>query len=170
VRVFSRGGANSFVAALAAQYPSIRFHAVDTPDAALADADVLVAATTSATPVLLATHVRRGVHINGIGSYTAEMQEVAAEVVAQCKIVVDSRVSALAEAGDVVIPIQTGLIRAEQIYAEIGEIAAGAKPGRETAEEITFFKSVGNAVQDAAIAGRIMIAAEKLGIGTEVAF
>jgi len=85
------------------------------------------------------------------------------------KIVVDSRVAALAEAGDLIIAIKNGAISEANIYAEIGEIALGKKPGRERDDEITYFKSVGNAVQDASIARAIYDAALKNGAGVEVA-
>lgn len=170
VRVFSRRGADSFVAELVSRLPDVKIIAVASADAALIGADVLVAATTSSTPVILAQHVKPGVHINGIGSYTAAMQEVAAEVVINSKIVVDSRISALAEAGDVIVPLQHGQMKTEAIHAEIGEIAAGLALGRTADSEITFFKSVGTAVQDAAAVSHIVAAAERMGLGTEVEF
>src|SRR5262249_53488620 len=112
--------------------------------------------------------VSPGAHINGVGSYTPHMQEVDAQVVTHARIVVDSRESAMAEAGDLLIPIADGLITSDSIYAEIGEIAAGLKPGRTSDSEITFFKSVGVAVQDAAVAARVLAAAESQNLGTMV--
>ncbi|MBX3065261.1 MAG: ornithine cyclodeaminase family protein [Anaerolineae bacterium] len=170
VRIYSRSGAASFAQSLAAEFPEIEFRATPTADDALIGADVLVAATTSSTPVILAHHVRPGVHINGIGSYTLQMQEVAAEVVIRAMIVVDSRISAQAEAGDLMIPLQQGMLLESRMQTEIGEIAAGLKTGRQTDQEITFFKSVGTAVQDAAAAARIVAAAERLNLGTVVEF
>lgn len=170
VRVYSRGGAATFAGSLAAEFPEIEFRATDSADDALIGADVLVAATTSSTPVILEHHVRSGVHINGIGSYTLQMQEVAPEVVTQAVIAVDSRISAVAEAGDLMIPIQQGLLPESRIQTEIGEIAAGLKTGRQSDQEITFFKSVGTAVQDAAAAARIVAAAERQNLGTVVEF
>lgn len=123
---------------------------------ALTGADVLVAATNSRSPVIHAADIAPGVHINGVGSYTHEMQEVAANVVTQAKVVVDHRESAWAEAGDLILPRDAGLFHEEDVYAELGEIAAGLLPGREWDDEITFFKSVGNAVQDAAAAWAVL--------------
>lgn len=170
VRVYSRRGAADFVTSLAPRLPGIYITAVNTPDDALTGADVLVAATTSSTPVILDRHVKAGAHINGIGSYMLTMQEIAPEVVIKSKIVVDSRISAEAEAGDIMVPIQQGLLPTTAIDTEIGQIAAGLKTGRVSADEITFFKSVGTAVQDAAAAARIVAAAERLGLGTVVDF
>jgi alanine dehydrogenase len=168
IRVYCRSGAESFVAELASRYPGIKIQAVRSGAEALKDADILVAATTSATPVIKAEDVSPGAHINGVGSYTPLMQEVAADIVTQARIVVDSRESAMAEAGDLLIPIGDGLITPDSIYAEIGEIAAGLKPGRMSDSEITFFKSVGVAVQDAAVASRVIAAAKAQNLGTMV--
>ncbi|MDD3825102.1 MAG: hypothetical protein PHY79_03930 [Anaerolineae bacterium] len=135
---------------------------------ALRDADVICTATTSTRPVFADAELKPGAHINGIGAYTPEMQEVPAETVARSRVVVDSRSATLAEAGDLIIPIQQGMMAADDIHGEIGEVAAGLIPGRQSAEEITFFKSVGVAVQDVAVAGAILRRAAELGLGIEV--
>jgi len=135
---------------------------------AVRGADIVVTATTSHSPVFDGRDISPGTHINGIGSYTPEMREVDEKVVERAKIVVDSREGCLAEAGDLIIPIEAGLITETDIYAELGEIVAGAKPGRESRQEITFFKSVGNAVQDAAVAWKALERAEKKGLGAVV--
>jgi ornithine cyclodeaminase len=135
---------------------------------AIREADVICCATTSATPVFDDADLPEGVHINGVGSYTPAMQEVPGETVARAKVVVDSRSASLAEAGDLVIPIEQGLITADDIHGEIGEVAAGRIAGRASEEEITFFKSVGVAVQDVAVAQLILRRAAALGLGMEV--
>lgn len=133
---------------------------------AVRDADVICTATNSHTPVFDGHDLKPGVHVNAIGSYTHEMQEVDAVTLRNAsKIVVDQRSAALAEAGDLIIAIQRGDICAEDIYAEFGEIAAGLKPGREQETEITYFKSVGNAVQDAAVAQAVYQAALRKNLG-----
>jgi len=138
------------------------------PAEAVADADIICTATTSRTPVLHDGDLRPGVHINGIGSYSPQMQEVDERTVARAKIVVDSRVAALAEAGDLVIPMGKGIISEGNIHAELGELVLGIKPGRENEEEVTFFKAVGNAVQDMSVAQRVLQRAAELNLGTEV--
>jgi len=170
IRIFSRSGAEMLVAALSASYPDLSIRTAHSASDALRGTQVLIAATTSSTPVIELADVQTGAHINGIGSYTPTMQEVAAEVVTRAKIVVDSRESCLAEAGDLLIPMATGMLDHDAIYAEIGEIAAGLKPGRTSAEEITFFKSVGNAIQDLTVAARVLAAAEAQNLGTIVNF
>jgi ornithine cyclodeaminase/alanine dehydrogenase-like protein (mu-crystallin family) len=97
------------------------------------------------------------------------MQELPAATVARARVVIDHRSASLTEAGDLIIPIQQGLIHEYHIYAELGEIAAGLKPGRMSDDEVTLFKSVGVAVQDIAAAGRVLAAAERLDLGVEVA-
>jgi len=138
------------------------------PAEAVREADVICTATTSKTPVFADEDLKPGVHINAIGSFTPEMQEIPEQTVRRARLVVGSREGCLSETGDLIIPIRKGLIAEDDIYAELGEIAAGIKPGRESAEEITLFKSVGNAVQDVSVARAVLTRAETLGLGVEV--
>ncbi len=138
------------------------------PAEAVRQADVICTATTSATPVFDDADLRPGTHINAVGAYTPQMQEVPAETVARARVVVDHREASLAEAGDLIIPLRQGLIAEDHIWAELGEIAAGLKPGRTDPDQITLFKSVGVAVQDVAAAAAVLAAAERLGLGVEV--
>ena len=138
------------------------------PQEAVTDADVICCATTSQTPVFEDRHLKSGVHINAIGSYTAEMQEIPAETVQRAMLVVDSRRAVLSETGDILKPIQSGLISEGHIYAELGELVLGQKTGRKNADQITCFKSVGIAVQDAAAAQLALQTAQHLGIGHHV--
>lgn len=140
----------------------------DSPADAVAGADIICTATTSSTPVFHDASLKPGVHINGIGSYTPQMQEIDEATVARAKIVVGSRSACLAETGDLIIPLDKGLISESDIHAELGEIVLGWKPGREAEEEVTFFKSVGNAVQDAAVARLALLAATEKGLGIQV--
>lgn len=132
------------------------------------EADVICTATTSSTPVFDDADLKPGVHINGIGAYTPEMQEIPAETVARARVVVDSRSASQAEAGDLIIPLERGLVTEADIHGEIGEVAAGLIPGRESMQEITFFKSVGVAVQDVSVAELVLQRATELGLGVEV--
>jgi ornithine cyclodeaminase/alanine dehydrogenase-like protein (mu-crystallin family) len=149
--------------------PSIELLAADSPSQAVREALVVCAATTSSTPVFDGADLRPGVHVNGVGSYKPEMQEVDCVTLRRAsKIVVDSREAAMAEAGDLIIAIGRGEIHTSDIYAEIGEIAAGLKPGRQDDDEITYFKSVGNAAQDVAVAHAIYQRASQEGLGIEI--
>ena len=159
VRVYSPtpGRAAAFAREMAGKGPiPDDIQVVDDPDAAVGGADIVCAATTSATPVFSGRSLKPGAHVNGVGSFTPGMQEVDVETIQRSLVVVDSHPAALAEAGDLIIPLERGLIQADHIVAELGEIIAGVKPGRTGPEQITFFKSVGVAVQDA-IAGRIAL-------------
>jgi ornithine cyclodeaminase/alanine dehydrogenase-like protein (mu-crystallin family) len=149
--------------------PSIELLAADTPSQAVREALVVCAATTSSTPVFDGADLRPGAHVNGVGSYKPEMQEIDCGALRRAsKIVVDSREAAMAEAGDLIIAIERGEIQPSDVYAEIGEIAAGLKPGRQDDDEITYFKSVGNAAQDAAVAQAVYQRALQEGLGIDV--
>ena len=138
------------------------------PDEALAQADIICTSTTSSTPVFSDGLLKQGVHINAIGAYTPQMQEIPAETVVRAKVVIDHRTASLAEAGDLLIPLHQGLIKEDHIHAELGEIIAGSKPGRGSRTEITLFKSVGVAAQDIAVASRVLANAERMGLGVNV--
>src|SRR5262249_23726159 len=139
-----------------------------TARAALAEADVVCCATASPTPVFDDADLRPGTHINGVGSYRPTMQEIPAATVARARVVVDQRRAAWAEAGDLVIARDQGLIDQAHVVAELGEAVLGRVPGRTNEDQITFFKSVGNAVQDVAVAQVAHARARELGLGHEV--
>ena len=140
----------------------------DSPARAVRGADVVCTATTSRAPVFADADLQPGTHLNAIGAYTPEMQEIPLETVRRAKIVIDHHEAALAEAGDLLIPMDQGIIAPDHIHAELGEIVAGTKAGRESSEEITLFKSVGVAVQDVATATAVLEAARDSGLGTDV--
>ena len=96
------------------------------------------------------------------------MQEVDVARLDEPLIVVDSREACLAEAGDLIIPLEAGGIPAPERWMELGEIAARLIAGRESADQITYFKSVGNAVQDVSVGQAALYAARRLGLGTQI--
>jgi ornithine cyclodeaminase/alanine dehydrogenase-like protein (mu-crystallin family) len=114
--------------------------AMASAEEAVRGADVVVTATTSKTPVLFGGWLSPGVHINAVGAPRPDWRELDDEALRRARVYVDSRDAALKESGD--------LIAAGQVFGELGEVATGAKPGRESAEEITLFKSLGLAVED----------------------
>lgn len=138
------------------------------PDTAVRGADIICAATTASTPVFDGSALKPGAHVNAVGAFTPEMQEVDVTTIKRSLVVVDSREAVLAEAGDLIIPLQQGDIQENHIHAEIGEIVAGLKAGRTTQDQITYFKSVGVAVQDVAAAHIALANAEAHGLGTVV--
>jgi ornithine cyclodeaminase len=158
--------ARSLIDELAGRHPIPNdLRLASSPQEAIQDADIICTATTSTTPVFDDAGLKPGVHINGVGSYTPAMQEIPPDTVARARVVVDSRTACLEEAGDLIQPIRQGLISTEHIHAEIGEILLNRKPGKEDESQITFFKSVGIAVQDAVAARLALINAQKLGLG-----
>ena len=141
------------------------------PNAAVAlrEADIVCLATAADAPLFDDADVRPGTHINGIGSYMPTMQELPSATVARARVVVDQRQAAWAEAGDLIIPHNAGMISASHVVAELGEIVRSSVRGRTSDTEITFFKSVGNAAQDVAVAQLAYTLAQEAGVGTEIA-
>lgn len=128
----------------------------------VADADIVICATTSVTPLFDGNALKQGTHITAVGTFVPEKREVDTATIRRSdRIVVDSRADCLEEAGDLIIPNA-------DIDAEIGEIVNGDKPGRQSDDEITFFKSVGVAVQDAVAASAVLAEAEAKTLGTLV--
>jgi alanine dehydrogenase len=113
-------------------------------EAAVRGADVVVVATTSRTPVLRGKWLSPGVHVNAVGAPRPDWRELDDDLLHRAKLYVDSRDAATHESGDV--------IAAGKVFAEIGEVVGGRRPGRESADEVTLFKSVGVAVSDLASA------------------
>ncbi len=165
-----RGAAEKFQQEMVEAGPPVppRIEVAATAKEAVSQADVVCTATTSSTPVFLDSDVRPGTHINAIGSFTPQMQELPAETVARALIVVDSREAAWAEAGDLIIAKKRGLITEASVHAEIGEVVARTRPGRSSDQEVTLFKSVGNAVQDVSVGALVLEEATRKGLGTVV--
>jgi alanine dehydrogenase len=137
---------------------------------AIEHADIICTATTSTKPVFNDKNVKPGTHISAVGSYLPEMQEVPAETLQRARIFVDSRSASLEEAGDLILPMRAGLFDESHIHGELGELILGKISGRQSPEEITYFKSVGIAVQDAMAAQVALSNARKMNIGTAVDF
>jgi len=140
--------------------------AVSSSKIAVENADIVCTATTSTKPVIAFENLKKSAHINAVGSFKPEMQEIDAETIMNALVFVDSRESVLAEAGDIVIPIKQGLISEDHIHAEIGELINGKKAGRTSNEKITLFKSCGVAVQDAVSASIVLKNARSKNLGT----
>ncbi|MCJ8013468.1 ornithine cyclodeaminase family protein [Paenibacillus sp. KQZ6P-2] len=138
-------------------------------DEAIRETDIIVTATNSMHPVFNKEAVPTGVHVNAVGSFRPNMQELPTHLIAHAdKIVVESRELALEETGDFIIPEKQGLFDPASIYAELGEIVSGLKPGRERHDETTVFKSVGLAAMDVVVAKAIYDRALLAGVGTQI--
>lgn len=123
---------------------------------AVADADVVVTATTSKNPVLRREWLGDRVHVSAIGAFYPDWRELDTATVSEAKVVVDSREAIMEEAGDILIPISEGAITEDHIYAELGELVLGRKKGRTPEDGLTVFKSVGLAIQDSSVANLVM--------------
>ena len=154
-------------AAEMSQRLGIVVEAVDSPKAILAEADVICTATNSQTPVFTGEQVRQGVLVNAIGQHYPDRREVDSTLVTRSRIVVDDRKRALQEDGELLIPLQEGVLSEDQIEATLGEIVAGLKPGR-MGDEVTLFTSGGIASEVLAVAAGVYEVAEQEGLGQEV--
>lgn len=132
------------------------------------NADIICLATTAKQPVFDASWVKPGTHVSGVGSFTPEMQETPEAFVVNARIVVDMKEHALAETGDLIIPLEKGTLKESDIVGELGGLVLGEFPGRVSDEENTFFKSVGNAVQDMAVGNFAVKQAIVQGIGQQI--
>jgi ornithine cyclodeaminase/alanine dehydrogenase-like protein (mu-crystallin family) len=141
---------------------------VDSREQAVRDADIVVAATTSESPVFSGEWLKPGSFVAAVGAYEATMREVDSETIRRASnLVIDSRADCLDHAGDLVIPISEGIIRREQV-AEISELVAGKRPSRGSDSEITYYKSIGVPIQDLITAQHMARRAAERGIGTEL--
>lgn len=166
VRVVSLNGTSADQ--LASEIEGVNALGLRDPDEAILGADIVITATNSSTPVFDGSRIEPGTHVTGVGSFTVDMREVDAELIARARVVVDQRDAILDEAGDIVGAIQDGVVDESVMHAEIGEILLQQKEGRRDTEEITFFKSVGNAAQDLAVASRVLEIAEREDLGVIV--
>jgi len=110
--------------------------------------DVICTCTNSSTPILEGQWLRPGTHLNLVGAFQPDKREVDSETMRRARIVVETYESALAEAGDLLMPMRKGVISREHVFADLHEITSGKKAGRTSADEITVFKNLGCALED----------------------
>ncbi len=135
---------------------------------AVDNAHIVCTVTAAAEPILEGAWLSQGAHINAVGSSMAKRRELDSEAVVNSKLYVDSRESATNEAGDFLIPLSEGAVSHDHILGEIGEVLEGSADGRQSADEITLFKSLGMAVEDVAAAQYIYCQAQEKGGGVWV--
>jgi ornithine cyclodeaminase/alanine dehydrogenase-like protein (mu-crystallin family) len=166
VRVWGRdaGRVRALMEGIGPEGPA-RVVAAPSAHAAADGADVIALVTASREPVLARASVRDGAHICAVGACRPDQREMDTALVRDARVFVDSRVGALAEAGDLVIPIKEGAIDASHIAGELGDVFGGRTPGRRTAAEITIFKSLGMAVEDVVAARLAFERALERGLG-----
>lgn len=156
-----------FVAEMAGHVPG-RLRAADDAEQAVGGADIVVLVTSSPTPVIEDAWVDRGAHVISVGACRPTQREMAPALVARGRLVVDSRAGALAESGDIVQGIREGRFTESHVAGELGEVVLGRVAGRETADQVTIFKSLGMAVEDVAAADLAYRRALETGAGTEL--
>jgi ornithine cyclodeaminase/alanine dehydrogenase-like protein (mu-crystallin family) len=136
-----------------------------TAQEAVDGADIVVLATAAREPVVRSEWISDGTHICAVGACRPDQREMDTALVARGRLFVDSRIGALAEAGDVLLPMRDGAFDKTHIAGELGEVSAGIVPGRRSAAEITIFKSLGMAVEDVAAAHLAYEKAAERGLG-----
>ena len=128
---------------------------VESPESCVHGADLICTVTASREPVLKGEWIARGAHVNAVGAALPTARELDTAAVSRSRLFVDRRESALAEAGDILIPITEGAFKADHIRGELGEVLMGAARGRESTGDVTVFKSLGLAIEDLAAARHI---------------
>ncbi|MFI6978805.1 ornithine cyclodeaminase family protein [Embleya sp. NPDC050154] len=172
IRVAGRDRARAAALAdeLSAELPA-EVHAAADYAEAVDGADIVAAATNAVEPVVRRAWLAPGTHVTSVG-FNPAGRELDDATVADALVCVESRQAVLAPfpagSNDLLMPIRDGVITAEHVYAELGEVVAGSRPGRTSPEQLTLYKSVGVAVQDAAAAALVVTAAREQSIGREI--
>ena len=132
--------------------PDFKVQPTDALEPAVRGADIICCATTSEQPLVAGEWLPDGVHLDLVGGFTEDMRETDDEAVRRGRVFVDDRDAALADAGDIIQPIQNGVISADDIAGDLAELTRGLRDGRRYYDQITLFKSVGTAGADLAAA------------------
>jgi ornithine cyclodeaminase len=140
----------------------------DSPELAVANADLVVLATSATTPVVRNEWIKSGAHVVSVGACRPNQREMDPALVARGRLFVDSRAAAMVESGDVVMGIAEGHIKASHIAGELGEVLAEKVEGRRSPREITIFKSLGMAIEDLVAAEMVYARAVQQDVGEEI--
>ena len=168
VLVWSRNAEHAKALVKSFESRGVEFEVARDAQSAVRSADVVCTVTASPQPVLHGKWLRPGTHINAVGASLPTARELDSEAVRMADVWVDRRESALNEAGDLLIPIKEGVISADHIRGEIGELLSGHDRGRGDGKEITLFKSLGLAIEDLACAHYLHDRAKSDRVGTWV--
>lgn len=159
----------AFIDELAVKH-STTFEIADSIELAVRKADILTLATSAKDPIINGDWLQPGLHINSIGSHAPSMRELDTTSVVKSTVICDSLDACKAETGDFIIPCNEGAWNWDKVYAELAEVVAGVKPGRNSDTEITLFKSNGIAIQDISTAYHVYSRAKELKIGVDFNF
>lgn len=164
------GENDAFIEQMSKEFPNLTFHSCKTPEEGARNADIIVSVTLARKgPIIKKEWLKPGAHVTAIGADGPDKQELYANVLEGAKVTCDL-IDYSAANGEIYHAIQEGYMKREDIYAEIGEIILGKKPGRENDTEITVYDTVGTAIQDLSMAVAIYDKAREQGIGTEFEF
>jgi ornithine cyclodeaminase len=150
IKIWNRTPANAEKVAAELRSEGFSATAADDLDAALGEADIVSSATISTTPLIKGAVLKPGAHVDLVGGFTPMMRESDDDAIRRARVYVDTRAGATKEAGDIVQPLASGVLSKDAIVADLHELTRGEKKGRETADEVTLFKSVGAALEDLA--------------------
>ena len=150
IRIWNRTFANAEKVAASLKAEGMDAEAVDDLDSALGDTDIVSSATIATTPLVKGALLKPGTHVDLVGGFAPGMRESDDDAIRRARVYVDTRAGATKEAGDIVQPLASGVLKPENIVADLHELARGEKKGRGSADEITLFKSVGAALEDLA--------------------
>ena len=148
-------------------YTGISVSLCQSAEQAVRGSDIVVVATTSKEPVISASWLSPGAHINAIGNHHPDSQEIDSDTIAKSIVVCDSVDVCMEESGDIIVPIRNGYVDVNHFRFDLGQVVAGCGPVRER-DNITLFKSVGLAIQDISIASYAYKQAVKMGVGVEI--
>jgi alanine dehydrogenase len=158
VRIWARRqeAAEQLVHRLSMTLPGIAIRSVTDRRAAMADADIVCAATGAHEPIIEGSRLADGAFVDLVGAHTPTTREADDRTLERARIYMDVRSSCLAEAGDILIPLRSGAVAAEQLIGDLADLCSGRVPGRETEEEIIVYKSLGTAIEDMAAAELVL--------------
>ena len=159
IRVWGRSPRRARAMARALQAEGLPVRLATDLETAVRASDLVCCATTSRAPIVRGDWLSPGTHLDLVGGFTREMREVDDDAVARSRISVDTYRGSLSEPGDIVVPLENGRVKREQIVAELAELIRGERIGRTSADEITMFKSVGTALADLAAAQAVVASA-----------
>jgi alanine dehydrogenase len=156
----------TFIKEMKGKFPNVDFDKVESAQEATEGSDILITCTPSPEAFIDGAWLKPGCHVSAIGADTGAKRELMTSVIKKCnKRVVDFIPQAFV-VGDFKVPKEEGVISEKDVYAEMGEIVAGKKKGRESPEEITMFKATGLAIQDVGTASKVLELAQNKGVGT----
>ncbi len=151
VRIWGRSAAHAAALADELRGRGIEAQIAASLPAAASESDIISAATLATDPLIHGAWIRPGTHIDLVGGYTPAMREADDDLIARARVFVDTREGAMHEAGDIVSPIASGVLKEDAVH-DLHDLCSGLQPGRRDGDEITVFKSVGAALEDLAAA------------------